>query len=160
MFICCPKVYNQLVACGATEGTIKNAKTILDQMRYKRKGKPLPGAKIRSISQRSFNKIVDHVSDVLVLLANCPEYDSIVPELKLIALEAYPDSLLLGNAKASQSRAEMETALVDRNEIFNAKNTGFVDTFQSTKRSVKAIFGANGPQYHQVAQFKFRRIRD
>jgi len=152
------RVFNQLVAVGAKQSTINNAKSILDEMRAKRRGKPKPGAKTRSISQKSFNKMVDHVSDFLVLLANCPEYDSNVAELKLIALQDYRDSLTQGNVTASKSKAKLGTNLKQRNKFFNAKNTGYVDTFQATKRSVKAIFGADSDQYHLVAQFKFNRI--
>ncbi|MGJ8593578.1 MAG: hypothetical protein ACSHXF_13585 [Aquaticitalea sp.] len=152
------RVYSQISVCGAPEGTVTNAKSILDLMRARRKGKPKAGAKTKSISQKSFNKMIDHVSDFLVLLANCPEYDSNVQELKLIALEAYRDSLMLGNGKANQKKAVWNTSLNERNEFFNAKNTGFVDTFQAAKRSVKAEYGADSTQYHQVAHFKFKRI--
>ena len=154
------RVFNQLVACGAPEGTINNAKSILDLMRAKRRGKVKEGAKTKSISRQSFNQLIEHVSDFLVLLNNCPEYGSNVPELKLEALETYRDDLKLRNSKASKSKAEWNTSIVERNEFFNAKNSGYVATFQATKRSVKAQYGADSPQYHQVAHFKFRRIRD
>ena len=152
------RVFNQLVACGAPKGTIKNAKSILDEMRARRKGKPKPGAKTKSISHRSFSQMIEHVSDFLVLLANFSEYDSNEPELKLPALEAYRDALMAGNSTANKSKAEWKTSLVQRNKFFNAKNSGFVDTFQAAKRSVKAQYGADSPQYHQVANFKFNRI--
>ena len=143
------QVFNQLAACDASEGTISNAKSILDEMRANRKGKPKLGAKTNSISRKSFSQMVDHVSDFLALLANCQEYGSNVTELQLIALQDYRDALILRNAKASKSKAQWNTAMVDRNAFFNAKNTGFVDTYQAAKRSVKAIFGANSPRYHQ-----------
>ena len=102
--------------------------------------------------------MVEHVSDFIVLLVNCPEYDSNENELKTPALEDFRDALRNDNASASGSNANCKTSLNERNEFFNAQYTGYVDTFEATKRSVKAIFGGNSPQYHQVAQFKFRRI--
>ncbi len=152
------RVFNQLMACGAPDGTVNNAKIILDLMRAKRRGKVKEGAKTHSISRQSFNQMIDHVSDFLVLLANCPEYGSNVPELTLEALETYRDALRVGNSKASKSKAEWNTSIVERNEFFNAQNTGYVATFQATKRSVKAQYGGDSPQYHQVAHFKFNRI--
>ncbi|MEZ4802662.1 MAG: hypothetical protein R2797_07785 [Gelidibacter sp.] len=125
-----------------------------------RKGKVKVGAKTKSISRRSFNQMIEHLADFLVLLENCLVYDSNVPELKTAALKVYHTALRDGNAAASKSLAEWGTSLVERNEFFNAQYTGYIDTYQAVKRSVKAIYGADSPQYHQVAHFKFRRIKD
>lgn len=154
------RVFNQFVACGAPEGTIYNAKSILDLMRAKRRGTVKEGANTKSISRQSFSQMTDHVADFLVLLENCPNYGSNVPELQLAELKVYLTSLRDGNSSASKSKAEWSTSLVERNKFFNAENTGYVATFQATKSSVKAEYGADSPQYHQVAHFKFRRIRD
>lgn len=152
------RMFNQLEACGASKGIIKNAKHVLDLSRGDRMGTPKPDAKTISVSHASDSEMVDHLSNFIAVLKNCPQYDSNQPELKIPALETYRDSLLNENSGASKSKASLETTMNGRNKFFNDKNTGYVDTFQAAKRAAKAIFGGNSVEYHQLAKFRFRRI--
>lgn len=154
---------NELEACGAPVGTIKNA----DHCLAKTRGKRIINFKTDetddnhiSACQTSFNQQVDHFSNFLAILAGCPEYDSNQAELKLIALQDFRDSMITCNSDASIRNANCGTSLITRNEFFNAEHTGFVDTYSGVKRAVKATFGGNSPQYYQVAHFAFKKIRD
>ncbi|WP_417889720.1 hypothetical protein [Xanthomarina gelatinilytica] len=62
------------------------------------------------------------------------------------------------NKTVSKTQAVWSTSRIERNKFFNQPVTGYVDTFQSVKQAVKAIFGANSPQYRQLASLTFRRI--
>ncbi|MEZ4802388.1 MAG: cell envelope integrity protein TolA [Gelidibacter sp.] len=153
------RVYNQIIACGASKSIIASAKHTLDLMRGERMGNPKPGANTKSTSHVSDSDMVSHVADFLVILQKCPQYDSNQAELKIPALETLKDNLQNENSLVSKSKANWKTSIKVRNKFFNAKNTGYVDTFQAAKRAAKAIYGGNSVEYHQLAQFVFRRIR-
>jgi len=66
---------------------------------------------------------------------------------EITALEDKRDAMIASNKGASLSQAKWSTAIVDRNQFFNAEYTGYVDTYAAVKRAVKAIFGSRSPQY-------------
>ncbi len=155
------RIINELEACGAPRGTIKAAKHWVDKTRGKRIGNQKevkPGSKQISTAQTSFPLQVDHFSELLIILEGCRLYDSNQPDLKLAALKDFRDSMIAANSAASLSNAFAGTSRVSRNEFFNEDYTGFVAIYAGVKRAVKATFGGNSPQYHQVAKFQFKRI--
>lgn len=155
------RILNELMASGAPEGAIKNAKHAVEKMRGHRIIKikaSETNEKHISACQTSFTQMVDHFSELILVVSNCVEYNPNVPELKVTTLEDKRDAMIASNKGASLSSAKWSTSLTERNEFFNALQTGYVDTYAAVKRAVKAIYGARSAQYKQISGFTFKYI--
>ncbi len=156
------RILNELEASGAPQATIDNARHYVRKIRGTRiiKIDPDSTANHVSASQTSFTEQIQHFTDLINVLTPCTQYQPNIPELQLTALVAKRDAMKTTNNAVSTTQAVWSTARVERNKFFNEPVTGYVDTFQAVKRAVKAIFGANSPQYHQFRGLSFRRIKE
>ena len=154
------RIINELKACGAPKTTVENAKYYVNKIRGKRIGKvdPLDPTNHISPRQTSFPEQVQHLTNLIGVLAGCPQYIPNVADLTVAALETKRDGMVSSNAAVSMTQAVWSTARIERNQYFNAEGTGYVDTFLAAKSAVKAIFGATSPQYQQVKGLMFTRI--
>ena len=156
------RILNELEASGAPQATVDNAKHYVLKIRGARiiKINPDSPANHISASQTSFTEQVQHFTDLINVLTPCPEYNPNITDLQLTALTAKRDAMISSNNTVSTAQAVWSTSRIARNQFFNAPVTGYVETYQAVKRAVKAIFGANSPQYHQLGNLTFKRIKD
>ena len=155
------RILNELEASGAPQATIDNARHYVRKIRGQRiiKIDPDSTANHVSASQTSFTEQIQHFTDLINVLTPCTQYQPNIPELQLTALVAKRDAMQATNNAVSTAQAVWSTSRVERNQFFNQPVTGYVDTFLAVKRAVKAIFGANSPQYEQLGDLSFKRIR-
>ena len=156
------RIINELECCGASKLTIKDARYYVNKTRGKRIKNIDPNLLLNHISPRqtSFTELIQHFTNLINVLKSCPEYDPTVEALTIVQLEAFRDNMISSNTAVSGTQAVWSTSRIDRNQFFNESVTGYVDTFLAAKRAVRAIFGADSPQYYQISKLAFKRIRD
>jgi ADP-heptose:LPS heptosyltransferase len=63
------------------------------------------------------------------------------------------------NSAAINTATQYSNALIARNQLFYAPDTGLVDVALATKAYIKSVFGASSPQYKLVAKLTFKRYK-
>ncbi|HLT53370.1 MAG TPA: hypothetical protein VKZ97_05755 [Flavobacteriaceae bacterium] len=154
------RIVNEMEACGAPKATVKNARHYVNKIRGTRIIKLDTDAVENSISPRqtSFTEKVQHFTNLINVVKGCEAYAPTVSVLTVASLEAMRDAMASSNNTVSSKQAVWSTSRVERNQFFNAPVTGYVDTYLAVKRAVRAIFGANSPEYYQMSKLAFKRI--
>ena len=76
-------------------------------------------------------------------------------ELKLINLNTYKDSLVSATQSVDQTEAELNTKLIERDNLLYADGTGLYSIAQNVKKYVKSLYGATSPEYANVSNIEF-----
>lgn len=173
------KIMGAVQACGATEQTIKDALTINRKMQGKRAKAikaetstainaipnpndpptELPDPKQISVSQQSYDSIIEHFEKLISLLTTITAYNPNENELKITALNTLLTSMKTSNTAVINAYTTWSNARIVRNDLLYKKVTGLVDIALECKAYVKSIFGASSSQYKQVSGLKFRRLK-
>jgi hypothetical protein len=163
------RIVNALDATEATDALIKDAKTINGKIQGKRSGKltkadagitadePTETAKIISVSQQSFDSLIENFSKLIELVSSEPTYTPNETELQVSTLQTTLSNLKTTNTAVVNSYTNYSNARITRNNILYATNSGLVDTALEVKKYVKSVFGATSPQYKQVSKLEFKR---
>ncbi|HRH49856.1 MAG TPA: hypothetical protein PLP23_13965 [Panacibacter sp.] len=164
------RVINALAVSGATPATLADAKTFNRKIQGKRASTPKeatppadtpPGTPAKdtvSASQQSYDKLIEHFSNILELLAQEPLYVPNETALQLAALQSFRDNLADLNNAVITAYTPASNKLIARDQLMYAPGTGMVDIGLDAKSYVKALFGSTSPQYKQVNALKFRNI--
>ena len=156
------KVVSALAATEATPQVVADVKSINNKIQGKRakaiekpaEGDPAP--KTVSVSQQSFDKLIDHFAQMIATLTAEPKYLPNENELKLLALNAVLTDLKAKNTAVITSTTGASNARIARDKALYDDITGLVDTAKAVKLYVKSLFGATSPQYKQVSSLKFK----
>lgn len=175
------KIMAALKACGATEQTIKDALTINHKIQGKR-AKPSKadtvnnnsqtqmaidpnsdppvdnGPKTISVSQQSYDSLIEHMEKLINLLSATPAYNPNENELKVASLNTLLASMKASNTSVINANTTWSNARILRNDILYKKITGLCDVALECKNYIKSIYGASSAQYKQVSGLKFRKI--
>lgn len=92
---------------------------------------------------------------LLQLLSTIPAYNPNEDELKLINLNTYKDSLVSATQSVDQTEAELNTKLIERDNLLYADGTGLYSIAQNVKKYVKSLYGATSPEYANVSNIEF-----
>ena len=159
------KVINALAVSGASAAIIADAKTINRKIQGKR-ATPLapvppsngttPPADPVSVSQQSYDKLIEHLSALITLLSQEPAYTPNEIPLKITALTTFKNDLIAKNTAVITTYTPANNQLISRNQKLYAPVTGLVDTALMAKNYIKSIFGASSPQYRQVSGLQFK----
>ncbi|UOE42224.1 hypothetical protein MTP09_06185 [Chryseobacterium suipulveris] len=76
-------------------------------------------------------------------------------DLKLVNLNTYKDSLVSSTQSIDQTEAELNTKLIERDNLLYADGTGLYPIAQNIKKYVKSLYGATSPEYKNVLDIKF-----
>lgn len=109
-----------------------------------------------SASQLSFDNRLHHLDQLIVLLADIPDYAPNEEDLKLTSIRAMYDDLYAKNKAVVDAAVALSNARIERNEIMYKPLTGLIDISFDVKTYVKSVFGATSPQYKQLAALKFK----
>jgi len=157
------KVVNALAATDATEQTVDDVKSVNNKIQGKRAkaiDKPAEGAvavKTVSTSQQSYDKLIDHFTQMIATLTAEPKYLPNENELKLTALNTLLTDLKAKNTGVITAATGASNARIARDKALYAEIVGLVDTALAAKTYVKSLFGATSPQYKQVSALKFTK---
>lgn len=154
------RVINALIAQKAPDTVIKDAKTIARKLNGKRatdtKGDTIEDNTI-SVSQQSYDKLVDNFEELIVLAQTETLYNPNEEGLKTIALQTILDELTTANTSVKNTYVPYSNAMIARNKELYEDKTGLVDLAQEVKSYVKSAFGASSPEYRQISGIEFKK---
>ena len=154
-------IINHLEILGLPQGTIDQAKSLNRIIQGGQKktttppdenGQPAPTV---SISRQSYTQQAENFGILLQLLATIPSYAPNEDDLKLVNLNAYKDSLVSSTQSVDQTEAELNTKLIERDNLLYADGTGLYSIAQKVKKYVKSLYGATSPEYANVSNIQF-----
>jgi len=169
------RIISALKACGASDAVIKDALSINRKIQGKR-AKPIkevenveiqaipnpndPPVEIPknvSVSQLSFDSMIEHYSKLIDLLSTVVLYNPNENELKVSGLNTLLTSMKTSNTAVITATTNYINARISRDNLIYTKNTGVVEVAQGAKDYVKSVFGTASPQYKQVSSIKFTK---
>ena len=169
------RIISALKACGASDAVIKDALSINRKIQGKR-AKPIkevenveiqaipnpndPPVEIPknvSVSQLSFDSMIEHYSKLIDLLSTVVLYNPNENELKVSGLNTLLTSMKTSNTAVITATTNYINSRISRDVLIYAKNTGVVEVAQDAKDYVKSVFGTASPQYKQVSSIKFTK---
>lgn len=160
------KIINALMSTDASPQTKDDARTVANKIRgtNKSKGKVKSGteastqvAKTSSTSQQSYDKLVDHFAQLIVILSAEPKYQPNEIQLSLATLNSLHAELTTRNTNVGDAWAGVSNARMNRNNVLYGEVTGLVDVAMAIKNYVKSVFGTKSPQFKQVSGLRFNR---
>ena len=170
------RLLNTLVAVGANEQTIKDYKTLNAKVQGSKLTKAdagviedpnadaankttLPVKKTVSVSQQSFDNLIEHYDKIIKLLASVPAYNPTETALKVATLQTTLVNLKTLNTAAYTSAAKVSNARIARNKILYENPDALIVLAKAVKAYIKGKFGASSPEYGQVSSIKFTRVK-
>jgi hypothetical protein len=167
----CTRVVNALEATDATLQTVNDAKTINHKIQGKSSNSSkksattttdtaatATGTKTISVSQQSFDSLVDNFEKLIVAVTAEKSYSPNEADLQVTTLNATLTRLKTLNTDAINATTPYDNAMIERDNILYQTDTGLIDIALNVKKYVKSVFGATNPQYKQISGLEFRKI--
>lgn len=170
-FINLPKfsvqVVNALAAAGVSSMSIADAKGLLRKLQGRRAAaakaptEPAPAVtpateeKQISVSQLSFDSLIEHFSKLVTVAAQQKQYNPNEKEFTIAGLQQKLDDLNNANAGVIKSYTNLSNARLSRNNFLYNPVTGVTQIAAGIKLYIKSVFGAASPQYKQVSSISF-----
>jgi len=168
------RIINALSAVSPAKQTIADAKTINNKIQGKRaaSGKkvkpsdePLPpdtvppeGDKGISVSQQSYDSLMDHFAKLIETVSQEPLYAPNEADLSIAGLNTLLTSMQTANTGVINSYTTFSNSRIVRDKTLYHESSGLVQLSTEVKKYVKSLFGASSPQYKQVSKLKFSTI--
>ena len=165
------RIVNALEATTATQQTIDDAKTANRKIQGGKASKkvPLPVVtnpvtpeskvqvedKSHSVSQQSYDGLVDNFSKLVQVVATEPSYVPNENELKVATLNTLITSLRASNTAVIIANTMYSNMRISRNTVLYGTDTGLVDIAAEVKKYVKSLYGSTSAQYKQLTGLKF-----
>ncbi|MDR1371911.1 MAG: hypothetical protein LBJ17_02120 [Dysgonamonadaceae bacterium] len=111
--------------------------------------------KHNSVSQTSFKEQIEHLTQLIDLLAHCPTYLPLENDLTVAGLSDFRDQMGVTTDAVTLHSLMLKNARVHRNKLLYTPVTGMMDTAQHAKEYVKAAFGATSEIYKRVRHIRF-----
>ncbi len=116
--------------------------------------------KQNSVSQLGYDERVSNFGKLISQLELIPEYMPNESDLSLSTLGEYCISLDNANKAVLKVENDLSNCRLIRNKEFYAPETGLTELARADKLYIKALFGANSPQYHQVSGIGFKSLKN
>jgi hypothetical protein len=172
------RIVNALDATDASDELVKDAQTINRKIQGKRKGEtkppttdpvppvpptgtdpvppPVPPTdKQISVSQQSYDSLLENFNKLILLIASEPSYTPNEPDLQVASLNALALTLAAQNTVVIGATTALSNARIARNHTLYDEKTGLYDIAQEVKKYVKSVFGASSEEYKQIRKIKF-----
>lgn len=161
------RVMAALKACGASPEIIKDAQAINRKIQGHR-AKRLKKAELRntnnpvektiSVSQQSYDSIIEHYSKLIDLLSAISAYNPNEADLKISGLNTLLSTMKMVNTAHINATTNLLNARIARNEGLYKRVTGLLDIAQDCKDYVKSVYGAQHAKYKEVSSIQFKRL--
>lgn len=115
--------------------------------------------KQHSVSQQSYNSLLNNFEAFIKLLDKTPNYQTNIPDLSITALYDFYKQLEQSNLNMNTAATNLSNVRIQRNLFLYTPETGLVDTALSVKNYVKGIFGATHPTYLDIKKIRFANRR-
>lgn len=159
------QLVNALISTDATERTIDDGKGYLRKIRGVRANKKKgptpedPNPVTHSVSQTSFDQIIQHMEGLLSVLKNEPSYAPNEPELRVSAVEEKIDRLNKTNEAAIIAEEAISNARLQRNNVLYNNPDAVTIVGIGVKGYIKSVFTAKSPEYKQVEGIHFKTYK-
>lgn len=163
----CTRIVNALDATHATDRLVKDARTINYKIQGKRAATKAAKPKVAgseaaedktiSVSQQSYDALIDNFSKLIELVGTEPTYTPNETDLQISTLQTTLGSLKATNTAVVNAYTGYSNARIARNNMLYAPTSGLVDIALEVKKYVKSVFGASSPQFKQVSKLEFKR---
>lgn len=157
------KIINALIAANAPESVIKDARTIIRKLTGKRATAIPEDPKDQnfiSVSQQSYDRIVDTFEQLIVLAQTETKYNPNEEEIKIPELQSVLAQLTAANTEVKNAFVPYSNAIIERNNELYDEQTGLINIAQDVKNYVKSVFGAASPQYRQISDLMFKKPKE
>jgi hypothetical protein len=114
--------------------------------------------KKNSVSQLSFERLIDNFSKLIELAKVTTEYNPNEVDLKVNALIDKLAAMVLANQVVSQSTINLTNARFERDNLFYLQENNLVDTAMAVKNYSRSVFGTRNIQNKQLTALSFNRI--
>lgn len=151
----------------ADKEKVAQARTYLRKLQGKRaKTKPAddpatPGDESEaaiSASQQSSAQMLNHFLGLVDFLEAQSEYAALnVPELRTADLRSFATPIQAKHDDSITAAAEVSAALIERDRVYYDNPDSIIKRAARVKEYVKAVFGANSPEYKMVNDINFRK---
>lgn len=112
-----------------------------------------------STSQQSYDRLIDHFSQLIALLKAHPVYAPNERALQITALENKLAEFKKSNSVTIDSYTSYTKALQSRDTTLYNALTGLVQTSKEVKQYVKSIYTASSREYKQISALEFKTVR-
>ena len=153
-----------LQATDASAQTIADAKTFNNKIQGKGASKPntpqdpnAPPPETISVSQQSYDQIIQHLSGLKSVLESEPSYAPNEVDLQIVSLDAKIADLTTKNNAVAKVYAAVSNARIARDKILYTDENSLFETAKDVKVYVKAVFGASSPEYAQVRGIEIKK---
>ena len=176
------RIANAFISCGAKKQSIDDVQHFVRKIRGKAKRfkagaelakaisttdppaadaptTPPVTALSHSISQQSFDSIIEHIASLLDLLGAETLYNPNEADLKVSALTTLLTDLKAKNTSVINAYTALSNARIARDKVLYTEGTGLVDIALEVKAYIKSVFGGTSPQYKQVSRLTFKNIK-
>jgi len=154
------RVINALIVQDAPATVVKDARTIIRKLTGKRVNNSVTGTPEQnqvSVSQQSYDRLIDNFEELLVLAQTERTYNPNEEDLKTTAIQTYLDSIKAINTQVKNALVPYGNALIARDKELYEVETGLVDTALEVKKYVKSIFGASSREYQLISSIEFSK---
>jgi len=157
------KLINALEASDASSGSISDAQLYQKKIWGKR-ATPLqttidPNAEVPktiSVSQTSFDQLIQHLSGIKTVLEAEPGYAPNETELQVDTLATKIADLQAKSAAVTTAYTEISNSRIARNQTLYTSENSIYETAANVKKYIKSVFGADSPQFAQVKGLKIK----
>jgi len=104
-----------------------------------------------SVSQLSFDNMVDHFSKLVETVLQQPNYNPNEKQLSRAGLQAQLTQINGLNTAVIQGFVNWHNARIMRNDVLYNPLTGLVQLSADVKLYIKSVFGSTSPQFKQVS---------
>jgi hypothetical protein len=163
------KVINALIASGASDLTIEDARGINRKIQGARSHRSSNNknesdssestGKTISTSQHSFDNLMEHFSKMIEILSLDGNYNPNEAALKVAALKSRLDHMESVNSDLINASTSLSNAILLRNNTLYNSSNGLVQTALAVKNYVKSVYGAKSPEYKQISRIEFRKFK-
>lgn len=158
------RIINALIASGAPKLTIDDAKGVNKKLQGTSSKKSttemndaenMDTPKSISTSQQSYDRVKDHLANLIQILQQTPQYNPNENDLKVPQLQARLGALEAAKTAWINAHTIYSNAISNRNKLLYNPDSGLKVIAQKVKTYVKSIYGSQSPQYKQVSSLKF-----
>lgn len=159
------RVVNLLEVSGASPQVVKDAQSINRKIQGRRAkslepvppGTPPPAT--ISASQTSYTQTIGHWAALISLLESVPAYAPNEDALKVTTLKQMHTAMVTANDAVAGAWAQISDTRNKRDNILYNPTSGLVATAAMVKKYVKALYGAESPQFKQLNHIAFKTFK-
>ncbi len=159
------RLVNALIATGASDETIANAKSVNKKIQGQRAtppthstpdpNNPQPAPATISASQQSYDQITEHFSKLVEILHTETNYTPNEIELNVATQTTLLQNMHTANTQVGDAYTAISIARIERNHTLYDDKTGLCPIALEVKNYIKSVAGASSPEYKQISKIKF-----